>query len=102
MITMTNQAELPESEVLRLVREDMIAYGSGFMMIDCNGKAQHAPLDKILVKPELPDCRLCCYYTSILMAKCYIKSAFEQCTNGSEFKPAKPIRLYTITTEGNV
>lgn len=54
---------------------------------------------------EMPDCRLCDFYTihqfKYQIGKrpmCLIVSV-DECTNGSEFKPAEPIQLYTITSE---
>jgi hypothetical protein len=29
----------------------------------------------------------------------HYRNEYVECTNGSEFKPAEPIRLYTITSE---
>jgi len=49
--------------------------------------------------PEMPDCRLCVcsYYPD--MPDSDLKCMLNRCTNGSEFKPAEPIRLYQITSE---
>jgi hypothetical protein len=44
---------------------------------------------------ELPDCRLCDNY--LWCTKPHILDM--TCTNGSEFKPAEPIRLYTISED---
>jgi hypothetical protein len=54
--------------------------------------------------PEMPDCAQCQHYvpenndyyqTCRKLPTGYSRN----CTNGSEFKPAEPIRLYTITSE---
>jgi len=43
---------------------------------------------------EMPDCRLCYRYEA-----CDYADVILDCTNGSEFKPAEPIRLYTISED---
>ena len=52
--------------------------------------------------PELPDCRLCdhMYYPDMPDSppECDAQN-YCDCTNGCEFKPAEPIRLYQITSE---
>jgi hypothetical protein len=49
--------------------------------------------------PEMPDCRLCKNLSKGTDDNPFCWAAANYCTNGSEFKPAEPIRLYTITSE---
>ena len=49
--------------------------------------------------PEMPDCTYCRHFSNAEFGYPDRCMATRKCTNGSEFKPAEPIRLYTITSE---
>jgi hypothetical protein len=92
---MTNP--VPENKCCNYVQPSRNAYGE-FKCLNCNAELDEPVRKTQPPVPEMPDCRLCAHY--IPEDNNYYQRCLRiNCTNGSEFKPAEPIRLYTITSE---
>jgi NAD-dependent SIR2 family protein deacetylase len=94
---MTNP--VPENKCCNYVQPSRNAYGE-FKCLNCNAELDEPVRNTQPPVPEMPDCAQCQYsLINRFTLMCYRGLVRPRCTNGSEFKPAEPIRLYTITSE---